>query len=65
MTFDECIMGAVVQLNSGGPAMTVSSMPSSDDPMAAVKCEWHGDDGNLRAEHFYLATIKAFTGALQ
>ena len=47
-------VGEVVQLNSGGPKMTVDAVPALVDPMEEdkVSCTWFDGCGRVKRELF-------------
>lgn len=50
--------GDVVQLKSGGPAMTVSKLGATDDGSAALRCLWTDNTGEPRSNVFPLACLR-------
>jgi uncharacterized protein YodC (DUF2158 family) len=51
--------GDTVQLVSGGPLMTVGSVPDQNDPMSdgMISCQWF-DKGKKHEDRFYPAALK-------
>jgi uncharacterized protein YodC (DUF2158 family) len=54
-------VGDVVQLNSGGPTMTVQNVP--DEPDSAMKCIWFSGD-KVEEGHFAPALLKAVDASM-
>lgn len=49
--------GDVVQLNSGGPLLTVARLFPESDNGPSAKCIWFVE-GELKSDHFVQATLK-------
>jgi uncharacterized protein YodC (DUF2158 family) len=55
--------GDIVQLKSGGPAMTIESLDNygeADDPDIRVRCIWMTSEGKKQIDHFAPETLKPY-----
>jgi uncharacterized protein YodC (DUF2158 family) len=62
MSEQQLKVGDVVQLKSGGPAMTVNSISPNG---AAIECVWFDDDDNRQFDTFAPATLAPYEVGLQ
>lgn len=52
MAENEFEIGSVVELNSGGPRMTISEISNQDDGAIMVTCDWFDKNLNKMREVF-------------
>lgn len=57
---EEIEIGSVVQLKSGGPAMTVANLGESQLGTMTAWCEWFDEKRQPRKETFTLTVLKLY-----
>lgn len=52
MIREDCKIGQVVSLRSGGLKMTIAALPKDEDHEMYVFCVWHDLHGKMRSGYF-------------